>query len=122
MLVCAADMPFVTASACRELIAAATGAGQTSPAGSRSAAKAAARRRAPAATVAEAEAALEPLLALYTPEALAALRAAPDDAPLRTTIEALDPLRVALPASVLRSVNTPEDLDAAALDLDAARA
>lgn len=122
VLVCAADMPFVTASACRELIAAATGAGQTSPAGSRSAADAAGRRRAPAATVAEAEAALEPLLALYTPEALAALRAAPDDAPLRTTIEALDPLRVALPASVLRSVNTPEDLDAAALDLHAARA
>ena len=124
VLVCAADMPFVTASACRELIAAATaaGAGLASPGGSRPAATTSGRHRPPAATVAEAEAELEPLLALYTSEALAALRAAPADAPLRATIEALDPLRVALPASVLRSVNTPEDLDAAALDLDAARA
>jgi hypothetical protein len=38
------------------------------------------------------------------------LRAAPPDAPLTRTVEALDPARVALPAALVRSVNTPEDL------------
>ena len=134
VLVCAADMPFVTTSACRELMAAAAAGGaanrggpsrETCPRGSRPAgdpaptprADSALARDAPSATVATAGESVEPLLALYAPEALAALRAAPPDAPLRATIELLDPLRVDLPASVLRSVNTPEELAAAAREL-----
>ena len=42
--------------------------------------------------------------------ALEVLRVAPPDAPLTRTVEALDPARVALPAALVRSVNTPEDL------------
>ena len=121
VLVCAADMPFVSPSACRALIAAAHGAGgKPSGPGRPRPAHALGRWQAPAATVAEAGGSLEPLLGVYRPEALPALRAAPADAPLRAVIEALDPLRVGLPASVLRSVNTPADLDAAARELDVA--
>lgn len=103
VLVCAADMPFVTESVCRALIAASAGAGSSAP-------------RA-IATVAVAQGALEPLLALYAPEALATMRAASADAPLRATIATLDPVRVAVPAAVARSVNLREDLDAAAREL-----
>ncbi len=121
VLVCAADMPFVTASTCRELIAAARGMA-TGPAGpgGRQLGHGAVRRPPLAATEAEAEGSLEPLLGVYLPEALPALRLASPDAPLRAVIEALDPLRVAFPASVLRSVNTPADLDAAAREMNAA--
>ena len=89
VLVCAADMPFVTTDACRTLL----GAAGSSPA-----------------VVATADGVLQPVLGLYAPAALDLLRAAPPGAPLTRTVEALDPVRVALPAALVRSVNTPEDL------------
>jgi molybdopterin-guanine dinucleotide biosynthesis protein A len=89
VLVCAADMPFVTADACRSLLLAAGGS---------------------AAVVAAADGVLQPTFGLYAPAALDLLQAAPADAPLTRTVETLDPVRVALPAALLRSVNTPEDL------------
>ena len=89
VLVCAADMPFVTPDACRSLLQAGQGAD---------------------AVVATAEGVLQPVFGLYALSALDALRAAPADAPLTATIEALDPVRVALPAALVRSVNTPEEL------------
>jgi molybdopterin-guanine dinucleotide biosynthesis protein A len=89
VLVCAADMPFVTADACRTLMQAA-GASQ--------------------AVVAAADGVLQPTFGLYAPAALEVLLEAPADAPLTRTVEALDPVRVALPAALVRSVNTPEDL------------
>ena len=95
VLVCAADMPFVTADACRTLIQGAAG----SPA-----------------VVASAAGVLQPTFGLYAPAALDVLRAAPPDAPLTRTVEALDPARVALPPSLVRSINTPDQLaDAEAL-------
>jgi molybdenum cofactor guanylyltransferase len=95
VLVCAADMPFVTVDACRTLIQGAAG----SPA-----------------VVASAAGVLQPTFGLYAPAALDVLRAAPPDAPLTRTVEALDPARVALPPSLVRSINTPEQLaDAEAL-------
>jgi molybdopterin-guanine dinucleotide biosynthesis protein A len=89
VLVCAADMPFVTADACRSLL----GAPQKS-----------------VAVVAAADGVLQPVFGVYAPGALDSLRAAPPNAPLTRTVEALDPTRVALPARVVRSVNTPEEL------------
>ena len=89
VLVCAADMPFVTVDACRTLLQA---AGATP------------------AVVATADGVLQPTFGLYAPAALEVLRAAARDAPLTRTVEALDPARVALPAALVRSVNTPEDL------------
>jgi len=53
---------------------------------------------------------MQPTFALYAAGALDVLRAAPPDAPLTATVEALDPLRVAMPAALVRSINTPEDL------------
>jgi molybdenum cofactor guanylyltransferase len=89
VLVCAADMPFVTPDACRTLLEA-TG---STPA-----------------VVATAAGVLQPVLALYAPAALEVLRAAPPAAPLTETVEALRPARVALPPTLVRSVDTPEDL------------
>jgi molybdopterin-guanine dinucleotide biosynthesis protein A len=89
VLVCAADMPFVTADACRTLIQGATG----SPA-----------------VVATAAGVLQPTFGLYAPAALDVLRAAEPDAPLTRTVEALDPARVALPPSLVRSIDTPTEL------------
>jgi molybdopterin-guanine dinucleotide biosynthesis protein A len=95
VLVCAADMPFVTADACRTLL----GAGGSTPA-----------------VVATAAGILQPTFGLYAPAALDALRGAPSGAPLTRTVESLDPIRVALPPALVRSVNTPEELaDAEAL-------
>jgi molybdenum cofactor guanylyltransferase len=95
VLVCAADMPFVTADACRTLI---QGAG-SSPA-----------------VVASAAGVLQPTFALYAPAALDTLRAAEPDAPLARTVEALDPARVALPPALLQSIDTVAQLaDAEAL-------
>lgn len=91
VLVCAADMPFVTADACRSLLTAAGGGD------------------APAA-VAVAGGILQPVLAVYAPAALETLRDADEDAPLTATVEALAPVRVALPPSLVRSVNTPAEL------------
>jgi molybdopterin-guanine dinucleotide biosynthesis protein A len=73
VLVCAADMPFVTSDACRTLLASA---------GSRPAA------------VATGAGVLEPAFGLYAPAALDELRSG--------TVEQLDPIRVALPPALLR--------------------
>ena len=89
VLVCAADMPFVTADACRTLL------------------------KAPAkgpAVVAVADGVLQPTFGLYAPQALDVLRAAPPDTRLTDTVEQLGPVRVALPARLVRSVNTREEL------------
>jgi molybdopterin-guanine dinucleotide biosynthesis protein A len=100
VMVCAADMPFVTADACRSLLTAAT-----SPAGAGTAT--------PPAVVAVAERTLEPLLGIYAPAAREHLRAAPSDASVAETVEGLDPLRVAMPARVMMHVRTREELAAA---------
>ena len=89
VLVCAADMPFVTADACRTLLQAAGSA---------------------PAVVATAGGILQPTFGLYAPAALAWFAEAAPDAPLTRTVEGLDPARVALPPALVRSVNTPEDL------------
>jgi molybdenum cofactor guanylyltransferase len=89
VLVCAADMPFVTPDACRTLIQGAGG----SPA-----------------VVATAAGVLQPTFGLYAPAALEALRAAPPDTSLTSAVEALEPARVAMPPALVRSVNSPEDL------------
>jgi molybdopterin-guanine dinucleotide biosynthesis protein A len=64
--------------------------------------------------VATADGVLQPTFGLYAPAALARLRLAPADAPLTSTVEQLDPVRVALPAALVRSVNTREELAEAA--------
>ena len=87
VLVCAADMPFVTAAACERLIA----------------------ERA----VAQAGGRLQPLLGVYRHEWLPALRSAPPGAPLTRTVEALRPPLAELPEEVVLSVDTPEALRAA---------
>ena len=91
VLVCAVDMPWVTEDACRSLFEAAAGS---------------------VAAVAVGKGQLCPVLAIYAPDALGVLRAAAPDTPLRETVEALDPVRVALPPALLRSVNSPGDLSA----------
>jgi molybdenum cofactor guanylyltransferase len=92
VLVCAADMPFVTPDACRTLL---------SQAGSAAAATA---------VVAAADGVLQPVFGLYAPAALEPLCAAPEDAPLRDTVERLAPVRVAFPPALVRSVNTAQEL------------
>jgi molybdopterin-guanine dinucleotide biosynthesis protein A len=89
VLVCAADMPFVTGDACRSLLAA---------------------PHKSVAVVAASEGVLQPTFGVYAPQALALLRAAPEDARLTDTVESLNPTRVAFPARLVKSVNTPEDL------------
>ena len=91
VLVCAADMPFVTADACQTLI----------------------RSGRAIAAVAIAGGVLQPVLGVYAPDALETMRAAAADAPLTATVEALDPVRVALAPALVASVNTPEELAAA---------
>src|SRR4051812_45303055 len=71
VLVCAADMPFVTPGACEQLIA--------------------------ARAIATAGGRLQPLLGIYLPDWLPALRAAPPDAPLTRAVEALRPALLELP-------------------------
>jgi molybdopterin-guanine dinucleotide biosynthesis protein A len=90
VLVCAADMPFVTGDACRTLMNAAGAGGP--------------------AVVAVSAGTLQPVFGLYAPAALEPLRAAPEGEALTATVEALDPVRVALPPGIVRSVNTPQDL------------
>src|SRR5436853_4802295 len=76
VLLCAADMPFVTADALRALAA-------------------------PGATaIAVAGGVLQPVLGLYAPDVLPALRAAEPDAPLTRTVERLAPALVPLPAEL----------------------
>ena len=93
VLVCAADMPFVTPAALSSL-AAVNGT-----------------------AIAVADGRLQPVLGVYAPDALDALRAAPPDAPLTQTVSALGPVLVELPAAVVRSVDTPEELAAAEAEL-----
>jgi molybdopterin-guanine dinucleotide biosynthesis protein A len=104
VLVCAADMPFVTADACRSLV--------TSQA-------TAAAGEGPAAVVAIAGGILQPTFGLYTSAALGGLRSADRDGSLTAAVEALEPARVALPAALVRSVNTLEDVAAAEAELRA---
>ncbi|MGI8492738.1 MAG: molybdenum cofactor guanylyltransferase [Acidimicrobiales bacterium] len=97
VLVCAADMPFVTASVLRELMSA-------DPAGS-------------TAVVAEsAVQGLQPLLGCYQPAARALLApaAAEGVAPVRRVVASLEPrlLRVS-DEGVLFNINSPDDLAAA---------
>ncbi|MDQ3586733.1 MAG: NTP transferase domain-containing protein [Actinomycetota bacterium] len=93
VLVCAADMAWVTADSCRSLVNAAR-AGDGAPA------------------VAVAGGVLQPVFGVYSPVVLDTLRAAESDAALTATVEVLDPVRVALPPPLIRRVNTPEDLAA----------
>jgi molybdenum cofactor guanylyltransferase len=97
VLVCAADMPFVTPEALRAL---ADAGGDT---------------------VAVADGVLQPVLGLYPPAALPTFRAAEPNAPLTRTVEQLDPRRVALPPAVTRSLDTAEQLAAAEAELRDAR-
>ena len=99
VLVCAADMPFVDDVACRALIDAFEVGGRC--------------------VVAEADGRLQPVLGVYDSEALDALRAAPADAALTATVEALSPVLVSFAAAVVASVDTPEDLAAAEAALSA---
>ena len=96
VLVCAADMPFVTPDACRR-VAAALGEGP--------------------AAVAVADGVMQPVFAAYGPGALAGFRAAPPDAALIRTVDALGPALVELPAALVRSVDTEEDLARAEVEL-----
>jgi molybdopterin-guanine dinucleotide biosynthesis protein A len=89
VLVCAVDMPWITADACRSLLDAAPGA---------------------VAAVAVGDGEMCPVFAVYAPDALETLKKAPAGAPLRETVDALEPARVALPPPLLRSVNEPSDL------------
>jgi molybdopterin-guanine dinucleotide biosynthesis protein A len=98
VLVCAADMPYVTPDACATLL---TGAG----AGGSNAA------------VGVAGGVLQPLFAVYAPGALGGLRAAEPDARLTDIVESLEPARVAVPPPIVRSVNTPEELAEAEAEL-----
>jgi molybdopterin-guanine dinucleotide biosynthesis protein A len=90
ILVCAADMPFVSAEVLTRI--------------------AAQLRPGVKAAVAVCEGRLEPLLGAYAPEALDGLRAAAPAAPLRRTVESLAPALVEVAAEVVVNVNTPEDL------------
>lgn len=99
VLVCAADMPFVDAP----LFEAVKEAARNAPDAR--------------AVVAESGGRLEPLLGVYRPSALAALRAAGEDVRLTVVVEGLEPVRVPVPADAVRSVNTPEELTAAEAEL-----
>jgi molybdopterin-guanine dinucleotide biosynthesis protein A len=100
VLVCAADMPFVTAAGCRRLVEAAD-----SESGA-------------AAVVGTGAGGLQPVLAVYRPRAAPVLLAAAERGdPLRRAVESLDPLRVEIAAADLRSVDTPEALAAAEREL-----
>lgn len=96
VLVCAADMPFVTRDVLQALLDA--------PAG-------------PPAAIAATDRGLEPLLALYRPAALPRLQAAPPGEPLRQTVAELHPVLVPVAEGLARSVNTPADLAAAQAEL-----
>lgn len=100
VLVCAADMPFVTAAACRRLADAARAAPE-----------------APA-VVAEAGGWLQPTFAIYRAAALPALRAC-GGAQLTRVVEALGPSLVPLAPEELRSLDTPAALAGAERELTA---
>jgi molybdopterin-guanine dinucleotide biosynthesis protein A len=103
VLVCAGDMPFVTAAAVSALALADAGG-------------------APA-VVAERGGGLEPLFARYEQAALARLRraAAEGHAPVRQVVAALEPRRLEVESDVLFNVNSSEDLQRAEELLSARR-
>jgi molybdopterin-guanine dinucleotide biosynthesis protein A len=88
VLVCAADMPFVTPDACRSLITPTDGH----------------------AVVAVADGVLQPVLGVFLPSGLDLLREADADESLTASVERLQPLRVAISPLLVRSVNTKEEL------------
>jgi molybdopterin-guanine dinucleotide biosynthesis protein A len=90
ILVCAADLPFVTADVLG-LIAADLRPGVN-------------------AVAASSGGQLQPLLAAYAAEALELLQAAPPDEPLRRTVESLSPIVVDVEPDAVFNVNTPDDL------------
>jgi molybdenum cofactor guanylyltransferase len=94
VLVCAVDLPLITQEACRSLLSVAACSGVP-------------------ATVAVAGGIVQPVLAVYDPASLPALRGAHPGAPLTDTVLSLSPARVALPEHLVHSVNTQADLDAA---------
>jgi molybdopterin-guanine dinucleotide biosynthesis protein A len=96
VLVCAADMPFLTPAACR---AVAEGLGEG------------------VAAVAVADGVMQPVFAAYAPAAAEALRAAPPDAALTRTVDGLAPALVDVEARLVRSVNSEEDLARAEVEL-----
>jgi molybdopterin-guanine dinucleotide biosynthesis protein A len=96
ILVCAADMPFVTPEALRSVME----PGETA--------------------VGVADGVLQPTLAYYDPTALTSLSSAAPGIPLTRAVEALDPVRVELPQRTVRNVNTPEELAAAEAELSGA--
>ena len=98
ILVCAADMPFVTAAACRELLTASGDGGVCALAGG--------------------SGGVEPLFGVYPAGAEASLRTAAEaGASARDSAALLEPVVLAFPSELMRSVNTPADLDAAAAEL-----
>jgi molybdopterin-guanine dinucleotide biosynthesis protein A len=100
VLVCAADMPFLTPGDARALVDAA----EANPAA--------------VAVVAAAEGTLQPVLGVYRAAAVRPLRdAAVRGEPLIRALEALDPVRVELAAAAVRSVDTDDELAAAEREL-----
>jgi molybdopterin-guanine dinucleotide biosynthesis protein A len=97
VLVCAADMPFVTAEACRRV---------------------AQRLGERAAAVAVAGGVMQPVFAAYGEGALDGLHAAPPDAALTRTVDALRPVLVEVDERLVRSIDTAEQLAAAELELE----
>jgi molybdopterin-guanine dinucleotide biosynthesis protein A len=99
VLVCAADLPFVTAELLRRIAT-------TDPVG------------APA-VIASSAGATQPLLGCYQPRAIHLLGSAPPAAPLRETLEAIGPqLFEVEDPELLFNVNSPDDLLLAAAMLD----
>jgi molybdenum cofactor guanylyltransferase len=101
VLVCAADLPFVTPELVGQLVGEDPGKAPAVIAGSRGQ--------------------LQPLLGCYQPQALAALESRFDerDRPLRELVAAIDPLVLEVDdPDVLFNVNAPEDLLQAAAILD----
>jgi molybdopterin-guanine dinucleotide biosynthesis protein A len=97
VVVCAADMPFVTAGVLAEL---ARADAQGAPA-----------------VIAVQDGRLQPQLGRYEPSALALLEVAAPDRPLRTTVGELGPRLVEVPKSQLFNVNTAGDLAEAEVQL-----
>lgn len=93
VLVCAADLPFVTAAALAELA-------RANPGG------------APAVIAVGSDDGLQPLLGLYRPQAADLLRAATEvaAAPVRSAVAAIEPVTLRLGDEILFNVNTPQDL------------
>jgi molybdenum cofactor guanylyltransferase len=105
VLVCAADMPFVTAGACRALLDAVAAGAPAVVAQSQGDGE---------------EPRLQPVFGLYLTDALDELRAAlATEVALTATVEVLAPVRVTFPPEVLHGVNTPQELAAAERRLSA---